>query len=79
MAALVPSFAMLAAGALGTGWLWSRRRDTETQKIKTEFVPQNPLELRAALMLGALFLTMLIATQAAAAYLESWASTRWQA
>jgi uncharacterized membrane protein (DUF4010 family) len=70
MVALVPAFAALAAGALGTGWFWSRRPDTDARKLKaTEFVPQNPLELRAALLFAVLFLTMLIATHAAAAYL----------
>lgn len=69
MAALVPSFAALSGAAVLAGWLWSRRPDRNSHTLKSEFEPPNPLELRAALLFAALFLTMLIATHAAAEYL----------
>lgn len=69
MAALVPSFGLLAAAALGGGWLWSMRRDRDNGKTTSEFEPKNPLELGAAFLFAALFVAMLIATHAAAVYL----------
>jgi uncharacterized membrane protein (DUF4010 family) len=69
MMALAPSFVALAAAGLGVGWLWSRKADTSKRGIETKFDPPNPLELRAAFLFSALFLIMLIATQAAATYL----------
>lgn len=55
-------FAILAAVALVTGWLWTRLPDTHTGTVIREFEPKNPLELRAALLFAVLFLAMLIAT-----------------
>jgi uncharacterized membrane protein (DUF4010 family) len=69
MMALAPSFVVLAAVGLGVGWLWSGRADTSASEIEAKFDPPNPLELRAAFLFSALFLIMLIATQAAATYL----------
>jgi uncharacterized membrane protein (DUF4010 family) len=69
MAALAPSFLLLAAMASGTGWLWSRREDAGTDEVKREFEPKNPLELGAAFLFAILFLAMLVATRLAIAHL----------
>ena len=69
MAALAPSFLLLAAMASGTGWLWSRRKDAGTDEVKREFEPKNPLELGAAFLFAILFLAMLVATRLAIAHL----------
>ncbi|MGD0787467.1 MAG: MgtC/SapB family protein [Terracidiphilus sp.] len=62
-------FLVLAALAVGGGWLWSRRPDNNTQEVKREFEPKNPLELLTAFLFAALFLAMLVATQLAVRYL----------
>jgi uncharacterized membrane protein (DUF4010 family) len=67
--ALGPSFAALAGLAIGLGWLWSRRKDSETREIRREYEPKNPLELRVAFTFAALFLAMLVATHWAIAHL----------
>ncbi len=67
--ALGPSFGGLAALAIGIGWLWSRRKDSETRTIRREYEPKNPLELRVAFTFAALFLAMLVATHWAIANL----------
>lgn len=71
MVMLAPTFLVLAGIALLVGWLWSRLPDPVTRDLKREYVPNNPLELRAALLFAGLFLGMLIATHAAAVYLGS--------
>lgn len=67
--ALGPSFGALAGLAIGIGWLWSRRKDSETRTIRREYEPKNPLELRVAFTFAALFLAMLVATHWAVANL----------
>lgn len=62
-------FLVLAALAVGVGWLWSRRADANAQAVQREFEPKNPLELLAAFFFAAIFLAMLIATQLAVTYL----------
>jgi uncharacterized membrane protein (DUF4010 family) len=62
-------FVVLAAAALGTGWLWSRVPDGHATEVKREYEPKNPLELSAALLFALLFLAMLIATHLAITYL----------
>jgi uncharacterized membrane protein (DUF4010 family) len=62
-------FLVLAVLAVGGGWLWSRRPDNNTQEVKREFEPKNPLELLTAFLFAALFLAMLVATQLAVRYL----------
>jgi uncharacterized membrane protein (DUF4010 family) len=69
MTALAPTFLSLAGLAVGAGWLWSRRKDPGMREFKREYDPKNPLELRAAILFGALFLTMLIATHVVAVHL----------
>jgi len=66
---LAPAFVALAGLATAAGWLWSRRQDGLTDRVKREFEPANPLELLAALVFAALFLVMLVATQLAVTYL----------
>ncbi len=65
---LVP-FLVLAAGAAGFGWLWSRRADQAAAASQASLEPSNPLDLLAALFFAALFLIMLVATQLAVTYL----------
>ena len=66
---LAPACLVLAALAIATGWLWSRRPDAQASQIKREFEPSNPLELVAAFLFAAFFLAMLVATQLAVTYL----------
>jgi len=68
-AILAPAFLALAAAAIATGLVWSRRPDPVDSQVKREFEPGNPLELMSAFFFAALFLGMLIATQLAATYL----------
>jgi uncharacterized membrane protein (DUF4010 family) len=67
--ALGTSFAALAGLAIGLGWLWSRRKNSETREIRREYEPKNPLELRVAFTFAALFLAMLVATHWAIVHL----------
>ncbi|HUV69091.1 MAG TPA: MgtC/SapB family protein [Terracidiphilus sp.] len=69
MAVLLVPFLVLAAAALGFGWLWSRRADENTDEVKREYEPKNPLELLTAFMFAGLFLAMLVITQLAVTYL----------
>jgi uncharacterized membrane protein (DUF4010 family) len=62
-------FLVLAVLAVGGGWLWSLRPDKNTQEVKREFEPKNPLELFTAFLFAALFLAMLVITQLALTYL----------
>jgi uncharacterized membrane protein (DUF4010 family) len=62
-------FLALAVLAVGGGWLWSRRADKNTQEVKREFEPKNPLELLTAFAFAGLFLAMLVITQLALRYL----------
>ena len=49
-------FGVLACVAIGAGWLWSRRPDPNPSEVGREYEPKNPLEVRAALLFGLLFL-----------------------
>jgi uncharacterized membrane protein (DUF4010 family) len=66
---LAPACLILAALAIASGWLWSRRPDEQDTKIKREFEPGNPLELKAAFLFAFFFLAMLVTTQLAVTYL----------
>ena len=67
--AIAPSFGVLAAVAMGIGWLWSRRPDPGDHEVGREYDPKNPLDLRVAFTFAALFLAMLVATHWAVAHL----------
>ena len=69
MALLALPFLLMAAAAIGGGWLWTRRTDPSAQAVQREFQPRNPLELIAAFLFAGLFLIMLVATQLAVTYL----------
>ena len=69
MLVLMPEFLALAGLAIVAGWIWSRRPDASVAQVKREFVPKNPLELRAAFLFAFLFLAMVTCTQLAVAYL----------
>jgi uncharacterized membrane protein (DUF4010 family) len=71
LAMLGPSFAVLGGLAVAAGWFWSRRPDASTEEVKREYVPGNPLELRAAAFFAVLFLVMLTATHLVAQHLGS--------
>jgi uncharacterized membrane protein (DUF4010 family) len=64
LAILGVPFAVLAAAALGAGWLWSRVPDGRAGDVagEREFDPRNPLELKAALLFGVIFLALLVVT-----------------
>ena len=69
LAVLWMPFVALALGALGVGWLWTKRADKNADEVKRDYEPKNPLELLTAFMFAGLFLAMLIITQLAVKYL----------
>ena len=71
LAQLGPFFVGLGGLAVAAGWLWSRRPDASTEEVKREYVPGNPLELRAAAFFAVLFLVMLTVTHLVAQHLGS--------
>jgi uncharacterized membrane protein (DUF4010 family) len=62
-------FAILAGVGMGAGWLWTRIPDRKAGEVNREFEPKNPLELRAALFFGLVFLAILVATHLVITYL----------
>ena len=62
-------FGVLACLAIGAGWLWSRRPDPDPGEVGREYESKNPLEVRAALLFGLLFLAVLVATHLVVVYL----------
>ncbi len=62
MKLLTPSFAVLAALAVGAGWLWSHLGAMKSEGLKRDYEPDNPLELSAAFLFAGLFVALLIAT-----------------
>lgn len=69
LAAMIAApFLLFALVGLGVGWAWSRRRD-QSEELKKEYVPRNPLELWAALLFGGIFIGMLVLTRIAMVHL----------
>jgi uncharacterized membrane protein (DUF4010 family) len=66
---LGPPFLALAAAGIAGGWLWARIPDAKTGDVVRESEPKNPLELRAALLFGAMFIAIMIVTHLVVAYL----------
>jgi uncharacterized membrane protein (DUF4010 family) len=64
----VPFLILAVAGILG-GWIWSRVPDVQMGDVEREFEPKNPLELRAALGFGLLFVGILVVTRLVITYL----------
>ena len=62
-------FILLTGTAVLAGWLWSHIADPSSQKSDRKLEPGNPLELRAALLFAAVFVTMVIVTHLAIVYL----------
>jgi len=69
MARLAPTFIVLAAIAVGGGWLWSRKDGAVAGAADVDHEPANPLEIRAALLFALFFVAMLVAGHLAALYL----------
>jgi uncharacterized membrane protein (DUF4010 family) len=69
VARLGPSFAALAAVAVGAGVILTRVPDGRRGEVERRYVPKNPLELGAALLFGVVFIAMLVATQLAVRHL----------
>jgi len=62
-------FLLLAAAAMAGGALWARIPDPGSQEVQEVVKPKNPLELRAAVLFGGLFVAMLWVTHLALLYL----------
>jgi uncharacterized membrane protein (DUF4010 family) len=71
MMMLVVPFLIVAALAVGGGWLWTLRADKSVLAVQRESEPKNPLDLFTAILFAGLFLVMLVATQLAVTYLGS--------
>lgn len=69
IAMLALPFVVLAGVALGAGWLWTRLHDASSEDVQHEYQPRNPLEFRAAFLFALLFLTVVVVTHFALAYL----------
>jgi uncharacterized membrane protein (DUF4010 family) len=69
MAMLAVPFLVLAAAAVETGWLWSRRAETVAPPADKGTAAKNPLEIGTAILFALLFLVMLVVTQLAVTYL----------
>jgi uncharacterized membrane protein (DUF4010 family) len=65
MSALAPSFAALAAIAIGAGWYWCGRAGGRPAEIEQRHEPKNPLELGTAFAFAIVFVVMLVATHLA--------------
>jgi uncharacterized membrane protein (DUF4010 family) len=62
-------FLLLAGSALLAGWLWLRIPDLAGTNSDRKLEPGNPLELHAALLFAALFVSMVVLTHVTIMYL----------
>lgn len=62
-------FLLLAVIGTAGGWAWARMPDAGGAAIEHSLRPRNPLEPGAALLFGAIFVAMLVATHATLVYL----------
>lgn len=62
-------FLVLGVVGMAAGWLWTRLPEEKTEKLKKRYVPGNPLELKAAIVFGVLFVVMLVLTDLAVTHL----------
>jgi uncharacterized membrane protein (DUF4010 family) len=62
MTLLAPSFAALAAIAIGVGWYWCSRAGGGDSETGPRHAPKNPLELGTAFAFALVFVAMLVAT-----------------
>jgi uncharacterized membrane protein (DUF4010 family) len=62
-------FAALSVIAILSGWIWTRRSGADRAQVSEVRTPHNPLQLHAALIFGALFVALLVATQVAIKHL----------
>lgn len=69
VAMLGPSFAGLALAAGAGGFVLTRLPDARSGDVERRYMSKNPLELGAALLFGAVFVAVLVATQLAVQYL----------
>ena len=65
VAMLGPSFAGLALAAGAGGFVLTRLPDARSGDVERRYMSKNPLELGAALLFGAVFVAVLVATQLA--------------
>jgi uncharacterized membrane protein (DUF4010 family) len=68
-AMLAPGFAIAALAGVGGGWYVSRRADGPAAASEPDQPAVNPLELKAALLFAAIFVTVLVATTLVREYL----------
>jgi uncharacterized membrane protein (DUF4010 family) len=68
---LAPPFVVLAVAAVLAGWLWSRRRDDNSDVPEALRARRNPLELGAALLFALIFVIMMVLTQLVRAHVGS--------
>jgi uncharacterized membrane protein (DUF4010 family) len=69
LAKLALPLLVLSAAGLAVGWLWSRLPDEQSEELKKDYVPRNPLELWVAFVFGGIFIAMLVLTGLAVTHL----------
>jgi uncharacterized membrane protein (DUF4010 family) len=69
LARLAAPLFVLAAIGLAAGWLRCRRSERQSEELRKQFLPRNPLELWVAFLFGGVFIAMLVLTGLAVAHL----------